>query len=341
MSLHMQSAPQLAPSNTVSAVMLRVLIALLPAIAVHTWWFGWGMAVQLILASTMAVAFETLMQWARGRAAGPALSDLSAIVTAFLLVLCLPPLTPWWATMLGVGFALVFAKHLYGGLGQNPFNPAMVGYVFLLVSFPAELTAWIAPAGVDRAAPGLIEAISAIFASTPFDGATWDALSQATPLDRAREGLARAMTLSEIHADPRFAAQAAWRWLAAAYLVGGLFMLQQRIIRWHAPLAMLATLVILAGLGHYDDADRFLAPQPHLILGASVIAAFFIITDPVTGPASTRGRLIFGAGVGALIWVIRSFGGYPDGVAFAVLLMNMCVPIIDRYSVPRAYGHER
>jgi electron transport complex protein RnfD len=343
MNPNTQVGPFIAPRTTVPAVMLKVLIALLPAIAVQVWWFGWGLAVQLVLACTTALAIETLMMWARGRPAVPAISDHSAVVTAVLLVLCIPPLTPWWVTTLGVSFALIFGKHLYGGLGQNPFNPAMVGYVFLLISFPAELTSWIAPMSESNAAPDLMHSLRTIFGMAPAvtDTVTWDAISQATPLDRARDGLARAMTLTELRADPRFAAQAAWQWLAAAYLLGGLFMLQQKIIRWQAPVAMLGALVLLAAISNYSDPDRFHAPLQHLVLGASMIAAFFIVTDPVTGPASPRGRLIFGAGVGMLIWVIRSWGGYPDAVAFAILLMNMVVPIIDRYVVPRAYGHER
>jgi len=341
-SLRLQSAPHLAPRTTVSLVMLKVLIALVPAVAAHVWWFGWGIVVQIALASGVAVAVEAALVRARGRPAAPALMDLSAVVTAALLVLCLPPLTPWWVTLLGVSFALVFGKHLYGGLGQNPFNPAMVGYVFLLISFPVELTSWLTPLG--GAMPGLVDSALAIFSGALPDGfaasAGWDSLTQATPLDRSRDALARALTLTEIAGDPRFSAQAAWRWLAGAYLLGGLFMLQQRIIRWHAPVAMLGTLIVLAAIGAHIDPDRYHGPLQQLILGASMIGALFIITDPVTGPAAMRGRLIFGVGIGVLTWTIRTWGGYADGLAFAVLLMNMAVPIIDRYTVPRAYGHE-
>jgi H+/Na+-translocating ferredoxin:NAD+ oxidoreductase subunit D len=339
MSLRMQSAPHLAPSATVSALMLKVLLALSPALIAQVWWFGWGIVVQLILASGIAVAVESVLLRARGRAVGPALADLSAVVTAVLLVLCLPPLTPWWVALLGVSFALVFGKHVYGGLGQNPFNPAMVGYVFLLISFPVELTAWLPPQG--DASPGLIDATRAIFGGALPGGVSWDALTQATPLDRARDGLARALTLTEITVDPRFATQTAWRWLAGAYLLGGAFLLQQRIIRWQAPVAMLGSMIVLAAIGAHIDPDRYLGPLQHLVLGASMIGALFIITDPVTAPASARGRLVFGVGIGVLTWTIRSWGGYADGVAFAVLLMNLTVPIIDRYTVPRVYGHAR
>ena len=341
MSLTMHSAPHLAPSNSVPAVMLKVLIALVPAVMAQLYWFGWGVVVQLMLASVVALAFEAVLVQARGRAAGPALADLSAVVTAALLVLCIPPLTPWWVTLLGIGFALTFGKHLYGGLGQNPFNPAMVGYVFLLISFPTEMTAWSPPADQVAAVPGPLVALAAVFRDLLPDASSWDALSQATPLDRAREGLRRALTLSEVALDPAYAARDAWRWLAGAYLLGGLFMLQQRIIRWQAPAAMLDTLLLLAAIGAYMDPDRFHGPLFHLVAGASMIGAFFIITDPVTGAASARGRLLFGAGVAALTWIIRTWGGYPDGVAFAVLLMNTAVPLINRYTAPRVYGHER
>jgi electron transport complex protein RnfD len=315
--------------------MRSLLLACIPGLAALTWFFGWGAPLNVVLAVVAAVATEAVILRLRERPVAATVRDSSAIVTGVLLGLALPPLLPWWMTMLGASFAIVFGKQLYGGIGQNPFNPAMLGYVVLLISFPAEMSTW-APAGAG-AAP--LETLRITFSGTPVP----DALTGATPLDsfKFRDGL----TNEEWRTASGLAGSVAgrgWEWVNLAFLVGGLWMLRLGLFTWHAPLAMLATLTFLA-LCFWDggSAASHGSPLLHLFSGATMFGAFFILTDPVSSATSLRGRLLFGAGAGLLVYVIRAFGNYPDAVAFAVLLMNLAAPFIDQYTKPRTYGHAR
>ncbi|MEE2892551.1 MAG: electron transport complex subunit RsxD [Pseudomonadota bacterium] len=318
-----------------ATVMQRVALAAVPGLLALIWFFGWGVVVNLLLAVGAALATEAAIVRLRGRAPIPVLADSSAVLTGVLLALSLPPLLPWWMTLLGTAFAIAFGKQLYGGIGQNPFNPAMLGYVVLLISFPVEMSTW-APALAGGGLP-LGETLAQIFAGGPVP----DALTGATPLDdfKFRGGL----TSEEWRTGSGLAGQFAsigWEWVNLAFLAGGAWMLQQRLFTWHAPVAMLATLAFLS-LCFWDggSSDSLGSPAHHLLSGATMFGAFFIVTDPVSSATSLRGRLIFGAGVGALVFVIRAFGNYPDAVAFAVLLMNLAAPFIDQYTRPRTYGH--
>jgi electron transport complex protein RnfD len=244
----------------------------------------------------------------------------------------------------GAAFAILIAKHLYGGLGYNPFNPAMVGYVVLLVSFPVEMTAWPLPSADGVATRlTLVETITTTLTGHLPAALDWDGITMATALDAVRTGLALGQTMSEVTAGKAFGAFAAagWEWVSAAALLGGLALLALGVIRWHIPVAMLATIAVLATVLHGIDPGTYPGPAFHLFSGATMLGAFFIATDPVSAATSPRGRLVFGIGIGGLTILIRSFGGYPDGVAFAVLLMNLCVPVIDRLTVPRIYGHAK
>ena len=325
----------------VSTVMGRVVIALIPAVAVHTWVFGTGVLVQMALAVGWAYLFEGVMLWARGRALGPFISDHSAALAGVLLALCLPPLAPWYVGATGMLFAIVVAKHLYGGLGQNLFNPAMVGFAVVIIAFPESLTHWVTPRSVDGAVPDMITVLRAIFTGHLPSGMAWDALSQATPLDQIRQGLAAGQTLTEIGQDPMFGGlgSAGWEWIALAYGLGGLYLLKTQTITWHVPGAVVLATVILSLPGWLIDPDQFRSPLQQLMSGALVMAAFFIATDPVTGSATPKGKVVFGIGVALITLAIRAWGGYPDGVAFAVLLMNLCVPLIDAYTRPTIFGH--
>ncbi len=335
-------APHLAPANSVTRMMAQVLLALVPALLAWVWFFGWGIVFNILIATAVALAAESAMLSARGKPLRPHLLDLSAVVTAVLIAMCLPPLTPWWITATGVGFAIIFAKHLYGGLGYNPFNPAMAGYVVILISFPVEMTQWLPPrqiAGEDF--PGALAQLYAILTGDLPGEATVDAISQATPLDVMKTELGMARTMAEITADPRFGDMGGygWEWIGNGILVGGLWLLYARVIRWQIPVAVLAGVLIPATLFHFTDPGAFPSPAFHLFSGATLLCAFFIATDPVSASTTRTGRLIYGFGIGVLIYVIRTWGGYPDAVAFAVLLMNMAVPLIDRYTRPRSYGH--
>jgi electron transport complex protein RnfD len=234
------------------------------------------------------------------------------------------------------------AKQLYGGLGKNFFNPAMVGYVLLLVSFPVEMTQWIPPrmGDLDYRYLSFIQNLNYEITGRLPPELTIDALTRATPLDLVKEGLRAGQAFSSIRGGSLFGdfGGRGWEWINNLIAVGGLYLLYMGVIRWHIPVAMLAGVLTPATALHLFDPGQFAAPGFHLFSGATVLGAFFIATDPVSAAAGWRGRLIFGAGIGLLTYAIRTWGGYPDGVAFAVLLMNAAVPLIDRYTRPRIYG---
>jgi electron transport complex protein RnfD len=333
-------APHVPANVTVGQVMRQVLYALLPGVAAYTWFFGPGVLVQMVLASMFALGFEALMLRVRGREIGLFLGDGSAVVTAVLFALCIPPLAPWWISCIAMLFAIVVAKHLYGGLGQNVFNPAMVGYVVVLISFPQAMTQWLLPRELAPRGLDLAETLRAIFSGHRPAGIDWDAVSQATPLDSIKTGLHAGQSLPDIVQQPVFGSLGGlgWEWIAAAFAAGGLYLLYRRTISWHVPAAMLGAVVLASWPAWLLDPGAQASPLQHLFSGALILGAFFIATDPVSGCTSTLGRLWFGAGVGLLTLVIRRWGAYPDGVAFAVLLMNMAAPLIDRYTRPRIYG---
>jgi len=334
-------APHSIALSTVQRMMLLVLVALLPAVIAHIAWFGWGLAINIVIAASGALAAETVALKLRGKPIGIFITDGSAVLTAVLLALALPPLAPWWITISGAAFAILVAKHLYGGLGYNVFNPAMAGYAALLVSFPVQMTRWILPSGLASIDLSFSQTLHIIITNKLPDELTWDAISGATPLASERTGLIMRATMDEIHAQPIFSTLSGigWEWVALAALIGGLGLLWTRVIRWQIPVAMLGSIVVCAIIMHAVDPGAFGTPLFHLFSGATMLGAFFIATDPVSAATSDRGRIIYGAGIGVLTYIIRAWGGYPDGVAFAVLLMNAAVPLIDRYTVPRIYGH--
>jgi electron transport complex protein RnfD len=333
-------APHFPSHSTVSGVMLQVILALLPAIAAHAWFFGPGILVQILLASFFAVAFEAAMLTVRKKPLRLFLGDFSAVLTAILFALCIPPLAPWWIALTGMLFAIVFAKQLYGGLGHNMFNPAMVGYVVVLISFPQAMTAWLPPVSIAPQDFGLTDVLAAIFTGQAPGNLSWDAITEATPLDAIRTAVASGKMVSEARQSPVFGDYGGlgWEWIANWYALGGLWLLWRRIISWQVPAAMIGTVLFLGLAGYLADPGSNPQPLVHVFSGALMIGAFFIATDPVSGCASGKGRLIFGAGVGVLTLVIRRWGGYPDGVAFAILLMNMAAPLVDRYTRPRIFG---
>lgn len=334
-------APHLPPASSVSRVMGLVLLALLPGIAAQVWFFGPGVLIQIAIATAFALALEAAMLVARHRPIKPFISDLSAPLCAVLFALCIPPLAPWWVALTGMIAAMVFAKHLFGGLGYNLFNPAMVGYAVVLICFPLELSQWLAPRGLGNP-PGLIDSLRAIFLGIA-PGPGWDAIAQATPLETLRHLGSEGRTLSEIRSDPVFGdfGGRGWEWIANFYILGGLFLLWKQIIHWQVPLGVLGSVLLVTLPFYFFDPDFHPFPLQHIFSGALVLAAFFIATDPVTGCVSPRGRLLFGIGVGLLTLAIRRWGLYPDGVAFAVLLMNCAAPWLDRVTRPRIYGEAR
>lgn len=335
----MASSPHFFRLTSVSRIMLTVLAALLPGTAVAVWLFGCAVLLQIGLATTTALAAEALVLRWRGLPVRPYLADGSAVVTAWLIALAFPPLGVWWLVVVGTLFAIVVAKHLYGGLGNNPFNPAMVAYALMIVSFPAQMSQWAAPLlSLDS-----LQQLQWVFWRELPTGMALDAISSATPLDYLKTQLMNGQTVPQLLADSTHFSVLAGvgvEWLAVAWLLGGLFLLQQRIMTWHAPVALLLAVAALSGVMHLIDPLRYAPPVVHLFSGATMFAAWFIVTDPVSGSTTPKGKLIFAAGVGILLYVIRVWGSFPDGVAFAVLIMNIAVPFIDRYTRPPVFGQQ-
>jgi electron transport complex protein RnfD len=331
MKFAVNSAPHWLEADPVSVMMRRVLLALVPVILASSWYLGVGVLINLCFAALLCWGLEVTALVLRQRPVGQFANDGSALITACLLALALPPNSPWWVIAVACLFAIVFAKHLYGGLGYNVFNPAMVGYVVVLISFPENIAAW---PGMENSPLGFNAALDVFINGI----AVTDALSGATPLDTIRIQLNRMLTMHEITSAEGFD-NSAWVWINLAALGGGLWLLSRGVIRWHIPATMLGTMAILYGLFYIFAAQSHPAPLTGLFSGGTMLAAFFVATDPVSAAASDRGRLIYGAGIGALSFAVREWGAYPDGIAFAVLLMNMAAPLIDRYTVPRVYGH--
>jgi Na+-translocating ferredoxin:NAD+ oxidoreductase subunit D len=329
-------SPFLLKDASVSQVMTQVCVALIPGIIAYAWLVGPAILVQLVIATAAALLAEAAMLKLRGKPLALFLSDGSAIVTGWLIALTFPPLAPWWMVFTGTVFAIVFAKHVYGGLGQNPFNPAMVAFAVCIVSFPAMMSQWPA-VGLDLR---FLDQVDIIFGLAP----RVDALSSATPLDAMKTALrmgdgnvdiAQLLANQDIYGN--FAGRG-WEWVAAGYLIGGLWLWHRRIISWQVPVAFIGSLTLISGALWLYNPASFANPVFHLFSGGTLLGAFFIATDPVSGCTTPRGKLIFGAGAGLLAYIIRVFGGFPDGVAFAVLLMNLSAPVIDLLTQPAIFG---
>ncbi|OOV88121.1 electron transport complex subunit RsxD [Oceanospirillum linum] len=333
------SSPHLHRPLSTRKVMQTVILATLPGLATLTWLFGWGSIINVLVASASGLLFEAIILKMRRRNPLPALKDNSALLTCVLLGIALPPLAPWWLVVTGTFVAIVIAKQLYGGLGNNPFNPAMAAYALLLISFPVEMTQWVTPASLLDNGISLGQSITAVFGSAVN---VPDAFTMATPLDGFKhKGMLMA---DEYWRQSNFLPEKIWQaWATAsiAFMLGGLYLLWKRIFTWHIPVAMLGTLTVLSLLFYGADASNYASPYVHLLSGATLFGAFFIATDPVTAATSNKGKIWFGIGIGVLIYVIRTWGSYPDAVAFSVLLMNFAAPFIDYYTQPRSFGHNK
>lgn len=337
MSMMHAGSPHTHASNSTGQVMRWVLFATLPGIATLTWLFGWGVLINVLFSAALGVMLEALVLRLRSRPLSPTLSDNSALVSGVLLGASLPSGSPWWLITVGMIAAIVVAKHLFGGLGHNPFNPAMVGYALLLISFPLPMTQWAAPHGLlGTETVSLGEALSHFLGLA----APTDAMTGATPLD-AFKHKPETVLASEFWASEPLppGTLKAWHNAALAWFIGGALLLYRRLISWHIPLAMLGSMILISGVMYAGDPSHHGTPLFHLLGGAAVFGAFFIATDPVSAATSRKGKLIYGACIGVLIMMIRRWGAYPDAVAFAVLLMNFAVPFIDYYTQPRTYGH--
>ncbi|MBK1649928.1 RnfABCDGE type electron transport complex subunit D [Rhabdochromatium marinum] len=337
--------PHTHAPNSVARTMRLVLLALVPATLFGLYQFGWPAIFLFAVTLLGALLWEALGLALAGRAVRAGLMDGSALLTGWLLAMTLPPWAPWWVGLLGAFLAIIVGKQIFGGLGQNLFNPAMVARIALLIALPIEMTRFVAPQPLfSAAAPGVLDGLG-----ITFGGQGYDAMSGASVLDHVRTELGQGHGLDTVLPGVFDPLTALWGGVAGSLgetsalllLLGGLFLLQQKVIRWEIPLAVLGSIGLLAGLMHLLDAGRYPGPLFHWLQGATLICAFFIATDPVTSPVSRAGQILFGAGCGLLIYVIRTWGGYPEGVGFAVLLMNACTPLIDHYLKPRIYGRDR
>ncbi|SIR23305.1 electron transport complex protein RnfD [Shewanella morhuae] len=346
MAFKIASSPHVTHNLHTSTVMQRVILCLLPGIVLQCAFFGWGTLIQVLLAIIVALSCEAMIMRLRQRNIKASLSDNSAMLTAILIGVAIPPLAPWWMIVMGAAFAIIIVKHLYGGLGHNLFNPAMAAYVLLLVSFPLQMTTWIAPSSVALNSPSVIDSLQIIFnIGAHIDINQFrlgiDGTTMATPLDTLKTDLSMGLTSTESMTKTIFdgSTGVGWFWVNLAYLAGGLVLLKLKAIRWHISTGVLLGLFVASSIGFLLSPDTQASPVLHLFSGATMLAAFFIATDPVTAATSPRGRIIFGALIGVLVYIIRTKGGYPDAFAFAVLLANLCAPFIDYYVRPRAYGH--
>lgn len=345
-TLALAHAPHAHAESSVARMMLWVIVALVPATLLGLWLYRWP-AVNLWLCTVLAcVASEYACLRIAGKAPAAFLADGSAVLTGWLLALSLPAWAPWWAGTLGGAFAIVIGKQVFGGIGQNLFNPAMLARVALLISFPIQMTTWAAPAPLFSSSAIAFGDGLAI----TFGGALpADAVSSASLLGHLKTELTRGTSIQQAivgHYDAGLAAVGVrvgslGESSAVLLAAGGLALLWRRIITWHIPLAMILGVAGPAAVLHAMDPARFADATLHVLSGGVILGAFFIATDPVTSPSGNLGKLVFGAGCGLLTYIIRAFGGYPEGVAFAVLLMNATTPVIDRYLRPRIYGRTR
>lgn len=351
--LTLQGSPQQFADRDTGQLMRQVILCCLPGVLIATWFFGIGTLLNISLAMVAALALEAGSVRLRGQSPTSAWRDNSALVTAVLLGIALPPGAPWWLVIAGVAMAIVVAKQVFGGLGQNPFNPAMCGYAFLLLSFPLEMTGWRVP-GAQPGSPldsplspeGLLASLHLLLGLPPMlSGA--DGMAMATPLLEqklaARSVLAELVNADagwEVFLDRR--SGAGWELVNLGYLAGGLLLLARRVISWHIPLSLLSTVLVLSLVFYSDNSSAvYGTPALHLFGTATMLGAFFIATDPVSSPSTPRGKLLYGVIIGGAIYAIRVWGSYLDSVAFAVLFGNLFSPLIDRLSLPRIYGKGR
>ena len=303
-------------------IMRQVSYALALGVGAQVYFFGLSVLIQIVLACITGLIVEAIFLRLRGSEIKPAIIDGSVVLTAILLAISIPSIAPWWIIVLGVSFAVVFGKQIFGGWGNNPFNPAMLGYAFLLISYPVQMTQWPADyLSMDRAA-------DVIFGLSNLDG-----LTGATTLDHVKTQLTMSLSIQELEFN-----SISQLWINIGFLIGGIYLLLRRIIFWQIPVLLLLGIVVMSTVLFLVDSDQFASPLFHVVNGATMLAAFFIATDPVSASTTPLGRIIYGFLIGVLIVIIRVFGGYPDAVAFAVLLLNITVPLIDFYTQPKVFG---
>lgn len=348
MAFWIASSPHNHNQTKTPDLMRLVMYATVPGLVAQWYFFGWGNLIHIGLAMITALVAEFTVLSLRKKPIVPELFDGSALLTALLIGICLPALAPWWISVIGTIFAIVIVKQLYGGLGHNPFNPAMAAYVMLLVSFPLQMTLWQPPLSLLTVPLDFTNTLATILTGFTAEGYSVeqirtgiDGVTMATPLDTLKTSLSQGYTVTETIRNPVFGENFAlgWEWINLGFLLGGLYLIKRKAIAWQSPVSFLFALFLCSFIAFLINPDTAHSTLFHWFSGATMLGAFFILTDPVTGATSNKGRLIIGLLAGLLVYLIRTVGGYPDGVAFAILLCNMSAPLIDQYTRPRTYGH--
>jgi electron transport complex protein RnfD len=326
--LTVSGSPHIHGNQNVNKIMWQVVLAMVPAALVSFWYFGLSSIILMLVAIVGAVTVEYLIAKFLLKIT-PTINDGSAVITAILLAFNVPSSLPWWQMLIGVTFAIAIAKMTFGGLGKNPFNPALAGRVFMLISFPVDMTTW--------PKPGL-----------PFDTMNFsiDGLTGPTTLGIVKEGLAKGDTMAQVTSQlpdytQMFMGQiggSLGEVSAIALILGGLYLLIRKVITWHIPVSFLLSAFVFAGILYLVDPTQYIDPVFHLLAGGMMLGAFFMATDMVTSPMSVKGQLFFGLGCGVLTILIRVWGAYPEGVSFAILIMNAFTPLINKGFKPKSFG---
>ena len=300
--------PHVRSKESIQSIMRDVIIALVPATAAGIYYFGISALILIIAAIASSVIFEALCQKIMKKPV--TVSDLSAVVTGLLLAMNLPAAAPVWVAIVGSAFAIIFGKQLFGGLGQNFINPALAGRAFLLASYPTEMTTWSVPNGLEVA----------------------DAATYATPLAQLKAGHLDAslgeLMLGQCGGTPG-------ETCAIALIIGGVYLLYKHVISWKIPVIYIATVAILFGvIGRHG----MRMPLQEIMAGGVMLGGIFMATDYASSPVTPKGQIIFAVGAGLITYLIRTFGGYPEGVSYSILIMNCCVPLIERFTEPTIFG---
>ncbi|MDR0969590.1 MAG: RnfABCDGE type electron transport complex subunit D [Lentimicrobiaceae bacterium] len=326
--LVISGSPHINGSESVKKIMYTVVIAMIPALLVSIYFFGFQVLRVLAVSVIACVLFEWLIQ--KFIIKGPlTVNDGSAVVSGMLLAFNISSTVPTLMVIAGAFVTIAVAKMSFGGLGKNPFNPALVGRVFMLISFPVEMTSWPKPVPI-------------------FKSELIDALTGPTPLAVVKEGLDSGLTIDQILASGSVpsvfealignTSGALGEISAMALLLGGIFMVIRKVIDWQIPVTIFVTVYVFAGIFHWIDPAYYMTPEFHLISGGLVLGAVFMATDMVTSPMSMSGKIVFAVGIGLITIIIRMWGAYPEGISFAILIMNAFVPLINKAFKPKRFG---
>lgn len=323
--LTLSSSPHIRDGSSIPGVMHTVVLSLMPGALMGVYLFGLPALLTIVIAVASCVAFEAWMQWLMDRKIS--VFDGSAILTGLLLAMNLPSSAPWWLTIIGSAVAIIIGKQLYGGLGQNIFNPALVARVFLLIAWPVQMTTFLPPSAM------LAKGADAVSSATPLSAIKMELMSHKANIDiSALPQPSTSDLLLGVHGGSLGEVS------IIALLIGGLYLLYKKIITWHIPVSFLGTALLFSAIMWLVDPMKYANPVFHILTGGMILGALFMATDYVTSPVTNKGMLVFGAGCGFLTILIRLFGGYPEGVSFAILLMNLGTPLIDKLVTPSRFG---